>query len=70
MCPPRPFEGVRGCKGVTPPEPLPHADHLANEQTLLAALDPSERETLAVLLRRLLLSPPFRDLDPAPGSDL
>ena len=44
------------------------ADHLENEQTLLGALDPDERETLAALLRKLLLSPPFRELDPAPGS--
>lgn len=44
------------------------ADHLENEQTLLGALDADEREHLAGLLRKLLLSPPFRDLDPAPGS--
>ena len=30
-------------------------DHLANEQRLLAALDAEERETLAALLRKLLL---------------
>jgi hypothetical protein len=39
-----------------------------NEQTLLDALDADERENLAGLLRKLLLSPPFRELDPAPGS--
>ena len=44
------------------------ADHLENEQTLLGALDAAERDTLATLLRKLLLSPPFRELDPAPGS--
>jgi DNA-binding MarR family transcriptional regulator len=43
-------------------------DHLENQQTLLGALDAGEREDLASLLRKLLLSPPFRDLDPAPGS--
>jgi DNA-binding MarR family transcriptional regulator len=42
------------------------ADHLANEQTLLGALDAKERKQLANLLRKLLLSPPFRELDPAP----
>jgi DNA-binding MarR family transcriptional regulator len=41
-------------------------DHLENEQRLLAALDSREREQLAGLLRKLLLSPPFRELDPAP----
>jgi DNA-binding MarR family transcriptional regulator len=40
-------------------------DHPENEQRLLAALDEGEREQLAALLRRLLLSPPFRDIDPA-----
>jgi len=40
-------------------------DHLANEQRLLGALDAGEREQLAGLLRKLLLSPPFRELDPA-----
>jgi DNA-binding MarR family transcriptional regulator len=44
------------------------ADHLANEQRLLGALDAREREQLASLLRTLLLSPPFRELDPAPNS--
>ena len=40
-------------------------DHLANEERLLAALDSDEREQLAGLLRKLLLSEPFRELDPA-----
>ena len=40
-------------------------DHLENEQRLLGALDADEREQLALLLRKLLLSPPFRELDPA-----
>jgi DNA-binding MarR family transcriptional regulator len=40
-------------------------DHLANERRLLAALSVSEREHLAELLRKLLLSEPFRTLDPA-----
>ena len=45
-------------------------DHLANEERLLGALDPDEREQLAGLLRRLLMSPPFRELDPtADGLD-
>jgi len=43
-------------------------DHLENEQRLLEALDAGEREQLARLLRKLLLSPPFRELDPAPDS--
>jgi DNA-binding MarR family transcriptional regulator len=42
-------------------------DHLENEQRLLGALDAGEREQLAGLLRKLLLSPPFRELDPAAG---
>jgi DNA-binding MarR family transcriptional regulator len=41
------------------------ADHLENEERLLAALDAGEREQLAGLLRKLLLSEPFRTLDPA-----
>ena len=41
------------------------ADHLENEQRLLGALDAEEREQLAGLLRKLLLSEPFRALDPA-----
>ena len=40
-------------------------DHLENEQRLLGALDAAERAQLAGLLRKLLLSPPFRELDPA-----
>jgi DNA-binding MarR family transcriptional regulator len=40
-------------------------DHLENEQRLLGALDAGEREQLAELLRKLLLSAPFRELDPA-----
>jgi DNA-binding MarR family transcriptional regulator len=40
-------------------------DHLANEERLLGALDAGEREQLAGLLRKLLLSQPFRELDPA-----
>jgi DNA-binding MarR family transcriptional regulator len=40
-------------------------DHLANEDRLLTALDAGERQQLAGLLRKLLLSPPFRELDPA-----
>jgi DNA-binding MarR family transcriptional regulator len=41
------------------------ADHLENEERLLTALDADEREQLAGLLRKLLLSEPFRQLDPA-----
>ena len=40
-------------------------DHLENERRLLGALDPDEQEQLAGLLRKLLLSEPFRELDPA-----
>lgn len=40
-------------------------DHLDNEGRLLAALHEGEREQLATLLRKLLLSPPFREIDPA-----
>ena len=40
-------------------------DHLGNEHKLLGALNAQEREQLAGLLRKLLLSPPFRALDPA-----
>jgi DNA-binding MarR family transcriptional regulator len=40
-------------------------DHLENEEHLLSGLDPDEREQLAALLRKLLLSDPFRTLDPA-----
>ena len=44
-------------------------DHLANEQRLLSALDATERELLAGLLRKLLSSQPFRELDPAVATD-
>jgi DNA-binding MarR family transcriptional regulator len=40
-------------------------DHLANEERLLAALSPSERGVVSDLLRKLLVSEPFRSLDPA-----
>src|SRR5258705_10471855 len=40
-------------------------DHLENEERLLGALDHGEREQLAGLLRKLLLSAPFKELDPA-----
>jgi DNA-binding MarR family transcriptional regulator len=40
-------------------------EHLANEQRLLESLNAGEREQLAGLLRKLLLSPRFRELDPA-----
>ena len=40
-------------------------DHLDNEERLLSGLDANEREQLAALLRKLLLSEPFRSLDPA-----
>jgi DNA-binding MarR family transcriptional regulator len=43
------------------------ASHLDNEHRLLGSLDGREREQLAGLLRKLLLSPPFRELDPAAG---
>jgi DNA-binding MarR family transcriptional regulator len=39
--------------------------HLDNEQRLLGALDAGEREHLATLLRKLLTSPAFKELDPA-----
>lgn len=38
-------------------------EHLANEERLLGALSPTERETIARLLRKLLLSEPFAELD-------
>jgi hypothetical protein len=44
-------------------------DHLANEQRLLGALDADEREQLAALLRKLLLSPVFQELDPTAARD-
>jgi DNA-binding MarR family transcriptional regulator len=40
-------------------------DHLENEGRLLESLDAGEREQLTRLLRKLLSSPPFRELDPA-----
>jgi DNA-binding MarR family transcriptional regulator len=40
-------------------------DHLENERRLVSALDADEREQLATLLRKLLVSAPFRELDPA-----
>jgi DNA-binding MarR family transcriptional regulator len=40
-------------------------DHLANEEGLLGALSASERRSLSDLLRKLLASDPFRELDPA-----
>ena len=40
-------------------------DHLENEVRLLNALDADEQQQLADLLRKLLLSEPFRALDPA-----
>jgi DNA-binding MarR family transcriptional regulator len=44
-------------------------DHLENEERLLGALDAGEREQLAGLLRKLLLSAPFQELDPAVSRD-
>ena len=40
-------------------------DHLENEERLLGGLDGAEREQLAGLLRKLLLSEPFQELEPA-----
>ena len=40
-------------------------DHIADEERLIAPLTRSERQQLAVLLRKLLLSEPFRALAPA-----
>lgn len=40
-------------------------EHIANEQRLLSGLSASDRTRLADLLRKLLLSEPFRSLDPA-----
>jgi DNA-binding MarR family transcriptional regulator len=45
-------------------------DHLANEERLLGALDAGEREQLTGLLRKLLLSAPFQELDPAVARDM
>jgi DNA-binding MarR family transcriptional regulator len=39
-------------------------EHLANERRLLSGLSAPERRNLAELLRKLLLSEPFRALDP------
>lgn len=39
-------------------------DHLENEERLLGALSTSERTVLSELLRKLLVSEPFRSLDP------
>jgi hypothetical protein len=39
-------------------------DHLANEERLLGALSASERPIVTDLLRKLLVSEPFRSLDP------
>jgi DNA-binding MarR family transcriptional regulator len=39
-------------------------DHIADEEKLIAPLSRSERARLAELLRKLLLSEPFRALDP------
>ncbi len=40
-------------------------EHLDNEQRLLSALSADEREELSDLLRKLLVSEPFKALDPA-----
>lgn len=40
-------------------------EHIANEERLLSGLTVSDRTKLANLLRKLLLSDPFRALDPA-----
>jgi DNA-binding MarR family transcriptional regulator len=40
-------------------------EHLANQERLLGALSTSDRRELANLLRKLLVSEPFRALDPA-----
>ena len=40
-------------------------EHLTDEERLLAVLRPAERQRLAKLLRKLLLSERFRALDPA-----
>jgi DNA-binding MarR family transcriptional regulator len=41
-------------------------DHIADEEKLIAPLSRTERARLAELLRKLLLSEPFRSLDSAP----
>lgn len=43
-------------------------DHIADEEKLIAPLNRSERQRLAELLRKLLLSEPFRALDSPPIS--
>jgi DNA-binding MarR family transcriptional regulator len=43
-------------------------DHIADEENLIAPLNRSERQQLAALLRKLLLSKPFRALYSAPVS--
>lgn len=43
--------------------------HLANEERLLGALSQAERETLAHLLRKLLLSEPFAAVDSGRTAD-
>jgi DNA-binding MarR family transcriptional regulator len=43
--------------------------HLANEERLLVALSAREREQLADLLRKLLVSEPFVGLDPSHSPD-
>ena len=42
-------------------------DHIADEEKLLAPLNRSERQRLAELLRKLMLSEPFRALEPTPA---
>jgi DNA-binding MarR family transcriptional regulator len=44
-------------------------EHLATEERLLGALSSSERGTLARLLRKLLLSEPFAELDSSRTAD-
>ena len=44
-------------------------DHVADEERLIAPLSRAERRRLAELLRKLLLSEPFRALDPGPVPD-
>jgi DNA-binding MarR family transcriptional regulator len=44
-------------------------DHLANEERLLGALSATERGTTARLLRKLLLSEPFAELDASRSAD-
>jgi hypothetical protein len=44
-------------------------DHVADEERLIARLNRAERTRLAKLLRKLLLSEPFRALDRAPAHE-